>query len=195
MSAVPVLRGADGAAAVGGRWVGAADEVDRRLLARCRGPVLDVGCGPGRHTVALAERGELVLGVDITPSLLDLARPRGATVLHRSVFDHLPGTGRWGTALLLDANLGIGGDVVRLLDRLAELLRPSGLVLAEPDAGPRADTVRIEHGGRVGPWFPWVAVDEHHLAAAAAGHPRFEVDGRWEDSGRTFVALRRDDGR
>lgn len=44
--------------------------------------VLDVGCGPGRHAYALAERGLEVVGVDISQRFVELARasaPTGAT--------------------------------------------------------------------------------------------------------------------
>lgn len=44
--------------------------------------VLDVGCGPGRHAHALAERGILVHGIDISRRFVDIARadaPDGAT--------------------------------------------------------------------------------------------------------------------
>ena len=41
------------------------------------GPVLDIGCGPGRHVFALAERGIPVLGIDITAAH---ARPRPGPV-------------------------------------------------------------------------------------------------------------------
>jgi SAM-dependent methyltransferase len=36
--------------------------------------VLDVGCGPGRHTLALAQRGVEVVGIDISTRFVDLAR-------------------------------------------------------------------------------------------------------------------------
>ena len=36
--------------------------------------VLDVGCGPGRHAVALAARGIAVHGVDLSPDFVALAR-------------------------------------------------------------------------------------------------------------------------
>jgi SAM-dependent methyltransferase len=44
--------------------------------------VLDVGCGPGRHARALAERGIMAHGIDISERFVDLARdaaPVGAT--------------------------------------------------------------------------------------------------------------------
>jgi SAM-dependent methyltransferase len=44
--------------------------------------VLDVGCGPGRHAHALARRGVVVHGVDISTRFVELARldaPDGAT--------------------------------------------------------------------------------------------------------------------
>src|SRR5688572_13874325 len=39
--------------------------------------VLDLACGHGRHAVALAERGMRVTGVDISASVLAVARERG----------------------------------------------------------------------------------------------------------------------
>lgn len=36
--------------------------------------VLDVGCGPGRHALALAARGAEVVGVDISEAFLEVAR-------------------------------------------------------------------------------------------------------------------------
>ena len=41
------------------------------------GDVLDLCCGPGRHSVAFAQRGARVTGVDRTPFLFDKARARG----------------------------------------------------------------------------------------------------------------------
>jgi SAM-dependent methyltransferase len=45
--------------------------------------LLDVGCGPGRHALALAARGVEVVGVDVSGTFLDVARattPDGAPV-------------------------------------------------------------------------------------------------------------------
>ncbi len=60
------------------RFDSAADEIDKVIaLAGVRsGAVLDLCCGPGRHSVELARRGYRVTGVDTTRFLLDKARRR-----------------------------------------------------------------------------------------------------------------------
>jgi len=174
-------------------WTSTSHPGDAGLLERCTGSTLDVGCGPGRLTVALAARGVPVLGVDITPDIAQLARDRGALVLGRSVFDRLPGTGRWATALLADGNLGIGGDPLTLLRRLAVLLSPQGVALVEldaPDVPGRAVRVRLEHAGQVSGWFAWAHVNPAGIGPLAA-RSGLTVTERWSDHRRWFVALSR----
>jgi cyclopropane fatty-acyl-phospholipid synthase-like methyltransferase len=43
---------------------------------RIVGSVLDVGCGTGEHALYLAERGHDVLGVDLSPRAIELARAK-----------------------------------------------------------------------------------------------------------------------
>ncbi len=166
---------------------------DGSLIGRCAGPVLDVGAGPGRLTVALAARGIPALAIDITPYAVVLARSAGALALQRDVFGPLPGTGRWATILLADGNIGIGGDPAALLRRAATLLRPGGAVLAEvssPGTAPRRELVRLRTADGPGPWFPWAWLDPGHveqLAAWCGLHPA----AVWSDSGRWFTLLRR----
>jgi SAM-dependent methyltransferase len=42
------------------------------------GPVVDLGCGPGAHSLALARRGYDVVGIDGSPRMVEAARARAA---------------------------------------------------------------------------------------------------------------------
>jgi hypothetical protein len=95
-------------------------------------------------------------------------RQAGAPALRRSVFDPLPGQGRWATVLLADGNVGIGGLPGRLLHRCAQLLAPGGQILIEAEPGniDEQQTAWLEHpDGRRGPDFPWARMGTEALAA------------------------------
>ncbi|MET9406701.1 class I SAM-dependent methyltransferase [Streptomyces sp. NPDC002935] len=194
------------------RWCARADAVDLQVLAYCEGAVLDVGCGPGRLVAELAARGRPALGIDVSEAAVARTVRLGGQALHRSVFEQLPGEGRWGTALLVDGNIGIGGDPAALLRRTAELLAPGGLLIAETVAGADVDErvdvriVRAAHtdddgaagaGGEDGAQgrpadraaFPWARLGTPALLrhAARAG---WRADAQWAAGGRSFVALR-----
>jgi SAM-dependent methyltransferase len=152
------------------RWAQASDG-DQVLLDACSGPTVDIGCGPGRLTAALARRGVVALGVDSSRTAVSLTRRRGGSALHRSVFDRVPGEGRWRHALLADGNIGIGGDPAALLRRAAELIAADGDVLVElepPGNGLRHERVRLRPGHADVAWFTWAWVGADAVAEVAA---------------------------
>ncbi|WP_434618757.1 class I SAM-dependent methyltransferase [Arthrobacter sp. A5] len=156
-------------------WCAPAGAAECALLHGARGPVLDVGCGPGRMLIAAAGLDLEAVGVDTCEIAVVHARARGAVALNSSIFDPLPQEGRWGSALLLDGNIGIGGNAAALLARLAQLLDAQGSILVEVD--PRAEldlayqAVLEDASGHVSEAFPWSRVGAGALAvhAAAAG--------------------------
>ncbi|MFH9296690.1 class I SAM-dependent methyltransferase [Streptomyces sp. NPDC017520] len=184
------------------RWCSVAGSADLSALHRCEGPVLDIGCGPGRLVAELASLGHRALGIDVSEAAVARTRGLGGAALLRSVFEPLPGEGRWGTLLLLDGNIGIGGDPAALLDRAADLLGVGGLLIAETapvDVDERV-RVRLDDGrdgtdGRTAPArdaqpFPWARIGTPALLrhARAGG---WLTAGQWGAEGRTFVSLRR----
>ena len=169
------------------RWAGPATPTDRRIIDDVRGPVLDVGCGPGRLVAALRDRGVAVLGIVAAPTAIAGARARGRSIEQRSVFDPLPREGTWETVLLFDGNIGIGGDPTGLLSRTGELMSADGTVIVElepPGADLEFGVVQFEVAtGMVG-WFPWcwVGAEEIGHLATDAGmkiNACREIDGRW----------------
>lgn len=165
------------------RWHAEPDEVDELILHRCCGPTLDVGCGPGRLTGALRERGTVALGIDTSPRAVTLTSRRGGIALRQSVFDRVPGEGAWQHVLLTDGNLGIGGDPPALLRRVGQLLGPGGTAIVEldpPGTGLRCGHARIGSG----PPFPWSLVGADVIDRVAfSGGFRVRWDGardnRW----------------
>lgn len=155
-------------------WIRHADAADHALLDLCRGSTVDIGCGPGRLSSALALRGQVVLGVDIVAEAVDQARSRGASAEQRDVFKPMPDEGRWRSALLADGNIGIGGDPVALLARARELVLPAGRVVVElkaPGIEARVTWATLESGDFTSKPFRWavVGVDDIERIAAEAG--------------------------
>ncbi|MEV6283533.1 DUF2064 domain-containing protein [Kribbella sp. NPDC051770] len=175
------------------RWSAPADETDLLALSRCEGPVLDIGCGPGRIVTALAEQGIAALGVDISEQAVRLTTKRGAPALLRPVESALPGEGRWGSVLLMDGNIGIGGRPEALLRRCAELIRPDGVVLVEVDPDDDLDdtqpiVLRTTTGRRSHP-LPWARLGTRAVlrhAQTAGLHPTED----WRTPHRAFLTFR-----
>jgi SAM-dependent methyltransferase len=98
-------------------------------------PVLDSGCGTGEHALMLAERGFEVLGVDVAPTAIDLAREkarqRGLSVVFE-VGDVLA-LDRLGRqfATMMDSGVFhtfVDADRPRYVSSLASVLEPGGVL-------------------------------------------------------------------
>lgn len=118
---------------------GSAQEVE--FLLSLIGPgngrrLLDVGCGPGRHAVPLAEAGWSVTGIDISQNFLDLAASaaRGAGVglsLFQVDARQMPFDDEFDCSIsICQGGFGLmGKDDDLVLRRMAEATRPGGSVV------------------------------------------------------------------
>jgi len=95
--------------------------------------VLDVGCGPGRHSLALARRGYEVVGVDHSAEFVRLAREAAAADGLPATFEaldvrELDRAGEFDAAICLcQGGFGLlgGYDETDVFGRIAATLRPS----------------------------------------------------------------------
>lgn len=109
---------------------------DRDLLDRfarsVNGPVCDLGCGPGHVTAYLALRGVTVVGVDLSPRMIDIARrrhPRGQYQVGDMRRLHAP-PGSFGAMLSLYALIHVRRDeVVSVLREMWRVIKPAGKLL------------------------------------------------------------------
>ncbi|MFH1570773.1 MAG: methyltransferase domain-containing protein [Gemmatimonadota bacterium] len=164
---------------------------EQLVLGRCRGRVLDVGAGGGRHSLRLQARGLEVWGLDVSPEATRVMRGRGVRRVRQGRFLDFAESG-FDTALLLGHGLGLAGDLAGLdcwLAHLRRVVAPGGQVLADSlDVRRTGNEVHLayqrrlelagryrgemrfhlEYGGLAGDPFGWLHVDFETLCERAA---------------------------
>lgn len=112
--------------------------------------VLDLGCGTGRHAVILASRGKSVMGVDLSPEMVAIARRRAADADVTSVDFHIGdvrtfrSTARFDVVLMMFAVLGYqteDADVEATLETAAAHLLPGGVLIFDVWNGPGVEAI------------------------------------------------------
>ena len=185
---------------------------ERRAMRFVRGRVLDLGCGAGRVGLHLQTRGHEVVGVDVSPGAVDVARRRGlvdvragtlATAIHADE--------RFDTILLLENNLGLlAGERRgrRLLRELARLVTDKGRILAgsyDPYDGASelarryharnrargklggVERLRVRYRQYATPWYDVLFASRSEVASLVEGTGW--VASRFVDDGPGYVAV------
>lgn len=107
---------------------------ERRALDKVGGRILDIRCGAGRVALPLQDRGESVVGLDISPGAIEAARRRGVRhLVEGAMHEHAAQRPRYDTFLLLDGNLGLlenAENAPRFLETLSAISAPGARIIA-----------------------------------------------------------------
>lgn len=109
--------------------------VEREALKFAKGRVLDVGCGPGRHSLYLQKRGCDVLGIDVSPLVIKVCKLRGlkkARLMSIDDVDFEPNS--FDTIIMMGNNFGLFGSfkkAQKLLKRFHKMTSEDALIIAD----------------------------------------------------------------
>jgi SAM-dependent methyltransferase len=172
------------------RW----PKAERAAMRYVKGRVLDVGCGAGRVALHLQERGHDVVGIDVSPLAVEVARRRGVKDVRE-----LPVTrvgrqlGSFDTVVMFGNNFGLMGSKRRapwLLRRFLAVTNEGARVLAESVDPYKTDNpdhlafhrlnrrrgrmpgqlrIRIRYGHYTTPWFDYLLASPEEMEKLAKG--------------------------
>lgn len=185
---------------------------EREAMRFARGRVLDIGCGAGRHAIYLQEQGLDVLGIDVSPMAIQVAKARGlkrAEVMSVTALSSRLGT--FDTLLALGNNFGLLASRARarwLLRRLARMTTDGGRFIAETRDVYKTHSpehleyhafnrrrgrmsgqvrIRVRYKKYATPWFDYLMVSKEELRDLLSGTP-WRVH-RFLDSADTYIAV------
>jgi cyclopropane fatty-acyl-phospholipid synthase-like methyltransferase len=137
--------------------------LERKAMRYVRGRVLDVGCGAGRHSLYLQEKGHDVAGIDNSPLAIEVCKRRGLKDARLiSLSEVGPALGVFDTVMMLGNNFGLfgtAGRAKRLLRRFHKMTSEKGRIVA----------TSVD---------PYKTDDADHLAYQAANRAKGRMSGQ-----------------
>ncbi|MFW9915130.1 MAG: class I SAM-dependent methyltransferase [Candidatus Thorarchaeota archaeon] len=180
-------------------------ELEKRALRYVRGRVLDIGCGAGRHSLFLQEKGYETVGIDSSPLAIEVCRQRGVkNVQLVSITDLSSDLGIFDTILMLGNNfslLGTPSTAKELLGKFHTLTSEQGRIIAQTRDPYQTDmaehleyheankkkgnlpgeaTIRIRYKKYATSWFKFMLVSQTEMVAileATNWHVTEFIDG------------------
>ena len=124
----------------------------RELSPRAQMDILDLGCGTGLCGDCLRDLARRLVGVDLAPKMLELARARGcySELAQAEIGQYLPAQASASIDLVVAADVLVYiGDIGQLMREVARVLRPGGWFAFSIEQPSQAcDSYRLEQSGR-----------------------------------------------
>jgi len=185
----------------------------QKAMEFAKGRVLDVGCGAGRHSLYLQEKGLDVFGIDISPLAIKVCKLRGlkkAEVMSTDEVDFKPNS--FDTIIMMGNNFGLFHSFKKareLLRGFHKITSPNALVVAEsrdPYATDnpahleyhRTNRERGRMGGQVRirvrfrkyatPWFDYLMVSKEEMREILRG-TGWKVKGFIDSEDSGYIAI------
>jgi SAM-dependent methyltransferase len=186
---------------------------EKRAMRYVRGKVLDIGCGAGRHSLYLQEKGFDVLGIDVSPLAIKVCKLRGLKKAELISMSQISSKlVRFDTLLMFGNNFGLFESfdkAKRLLKRFHRITSEKARIIAEstdpykttePDhlkyhklnreksRMPGQIGLRVRYKKYATPWFDYVLVSEDEMKHILKG-TGWRVKGFLDSDDPMYVAI------
>ncbi len=118
-------------------------QIEQRAMDFAKGRIMDVGCGAGRHSLYLQNKGFNVTGIDVSPLAVKVCRLRGLKKVKLTSIENVdfkPGT--FDTILMMGNNFGLLAKfkkAKRLLRKFHRITSKNALIVAVTNDPYRTD--------------------------------------------------------
>lgn len=186
---------------------------EKKAMRYVKGKVLDIGCGAGRHSLYLQEKGIEVFGIDSSPLAIEVCKLRGlknAKVL--SITQISSELGIFDTILMMGNNFGLFGSPKRarwLLNKIYKMTSEKGRIIAETTDPYKTEKpehleyhkfnkkrgrmpgqvkIRIRYNKYVTPWFDYLLVSKEEMENILRG-TRWEIKEFIDSKSSPYIAI------
>lgn len=165
----------------------------RELSPPAQMDILDLGCGTGLCGDCLRDLARRMVGVDLAPKMLELARGRGCyqELAQAEIGQYLPSQARASFDLVVAADVLIYiGDIGQVVCEVARVLRPGGWFAFSIEQPSQAcDNYRLEQSGRYAQSLVYVRnlAHEHGFTERSCQNVAIRKHGTQALSGQLLV--------
>ncbi len=168
--------------------------IQKKALRYVKGKILDIGCGAGKHSIYLQQKGFDVLGIDSSPLAIKVCQLRGLKKTKVvSITQLSPKLGKFDTILMLGNNFGLFANFKRarwLLNRFKEMTNQQAIIIAETldpyqtkdpihlsyhklnrkrSRMPGQARIRVRYRKFITPWFDYLLVSRPEMQKLLTG--------------------------